>query len=127
MQNQKVHATARRIQGLNMLAGITEEDEMLDQTGEMIVQMQNLAATSPSANWNDVALKLALIVQDLAAHTMDTPGVGKSARFTLASCALADLTVLQDRPIELPRRAGERLIDKDDIKYWRRRAAAQPA
>lgn len=81
------------------------------------------AAHAPSGDLKAVAAKLALLVRELAFIEISDPQLGRSLlHFTLASAALADLVILGERPLNLPHRAAEPILDQADVDFWRARA-----
>jgi hypothetical protein len=113
---------ARAVAAFDLLAAQTGEEATRTEANERIESHLHMLACAPALTVDDVASKLAGLVLELArsggSGTVQ-PGI---ASFLLASCALADLTILRRGAIPLPPRAFDPVTTPEGVAYWRQRA-----
>ena len=112
---------AREATALHALAEVAGDGGTTRETAEAALRTVYLAAAAPALTGAEVAAKLALLLRDLMADG-GAPSLNDVPRLLLAAGALADLVLLQDRPMQLPRDAAEPILDEQDVQRLRARA-----
>ena len=113
---------ARASVAVDLLAARTGDDVTRTEACEQTETRLHMLATAPALTIGDVAPKIAALVLELARSGSGgnlSPG---PLAFILASCALADLTILRSGPIPLPARAFDAIDNQETIAHWRQRA-----
>jgi hypothetical protein len=113
---------AREVVAGELLAEQTKDAGMLEVAQESHERKLGFVAALPSADADDVTIKLAMLVREIVAHGDE--GAPSTPAFVLAAAALADLIILAGQPITLPLRATEAIRGPEDTAYWRQQAAA---